>query len=126
MEEKIRSGSIPGFEAGGQVVCLSPLSLTLGCSQVGKAPDFDSDSRWFESSHPSLNHIEIYGFVEEIIVLYPSVKIVSCEYVRGIYITKLSIKNDEYMLDVLINGMKVDLKLKYETDYRVQLTINYI
>jgi len=38
----------------------------------------------------------------------------------------LSIKNDEYMLDVLINGMKVDLKLKYETDYRVQLTINYI
>ena len=25
----------------------------LGCRQVGKAPDFDSGIRWFESSQPS-------------------------------------------------------------------------
>ncbi len=25
----------------------------MGCRQVGKAPDFDSGMRWFESSHPS-------------------------------------------------------------------------
>ena len=27
----------------------------LGCSQVVKAPDFDSGIRWFKSSHPSHN-----------------------------------------------------------------------
>ena len=29
------------------------LSLVLGCRQAGKAQDFDSCIRWFESSHPS-------------------------------------------------------------------------
>lgn len=64
--------------------------------------------------------------VEEVVALYPSVKMVSCEYIRGIYIIKLNIKNDEYTLDVLVNGIKVDLKLKQETNYCVQLTINYV
>ncbi len=28
----------------------------MGRSQVGKAPDFDSGMRWFESSRPSIDH----------------------------------------------------------------------
>ena len=38
----------------------------LGCSQVGKAPDFDSGIRWFESSHPSheKSHCFAMGFLK--------------------------------------------------------------
>ena len=67
-----------------------------------------------------------YITIQEIINKYPSVESFTFEYVRGIYIIKLNIKQNEYMMDVLINGKKIDAKLKEETEYSVQLTINYI
>lgn len=34
-------------------LCYNVTVIFLGCSQVGKAPDFDSGIRRFESCHPS-------------------------------------------------------------------------
>ena len=52
--QKKEGGSCEIF-SGFRLLKLTVHRLTVGCSQVGKAPDFDSGIRRFESCHPSHN-----------------------------------------------------------------------
>ena len=50
----------------------------MGYSQVGKASDFDSDMRWFESSYPSqinkwkwVDGLDLHSIVMDVFGLHP-------------------------------------------------------